>query len=296
LRFQEGDELIVSAIDHEANIAPWVDLAERQKLVLKWWKPNTDAPDAGTNPKLLASDLEGLLTGRTRLVTFTHASNVLGTTHDVKAITSTVHSRNSKAMVCVDAVAYAPHRKIDVKDLGVDFYTFSWYKVYGPHISILYASPLALSNLVSLGHFFNPHATLQDKLGLAGASYELVHAIPAVAEYLDGKWEGIVAHEGQLQQTLLAWLNARADATVWGERSAEVAVRVPTVSFTFHGWDSKRFVEAVEAESEFGFRWGSFYSVRLVEDVLALPEEGVVRVSMVHYNTGEFEPYVPSEG
>jgi selenocysteine lyase/cysteine desulfurase len=95
---------------------------------------------------------------------------------------------------------------------------------------------------------------------------------------------------------LLAWLNARADATVWGERSAEVAVRVPTVSFTFHGWDSKRFVEAVEAESEFGFRWGSFYSVRLVEDVLALPEEGVVRVSMVHYNTGEFEPYVPSEG
>ncbi|KAK4240694.1 pyridoxal phosphate-dependent transferase [Achaetomium macrosporum] len=263
--------LIVSAIDHEANIAPWVGLAERQKLVLKWWKPNTDGPNADTNPKLLASDLVGLLTEKTRLVTCTHASNIFGTVHNIKAIASAVHSRNPKTMVCVDAVAYAPHRNIDVKDLGVDLYSFS--------------CPPALSNLVSLGHFFNLHATLENKLGLAGASYELVHAIPAVVEYLDGKSEGIVAHEGQLQRTLLAWLNARANVTVWGERSADVAVRVPTVSFTVNGWVSKEVVEAMEAESEFGFRWGSFYSVRLVKDVLGLPEEGVIRVSMVHYNT-----------
>ncbi|KAK4103108.1 PLP-dependent transferase [Parathielavia hyrcaniae] len=279
LRFQEGDELIVSAIDHEANIAPWVDFAERQKLVLKWWKPNSDALDAKTNPKLLASDLAALLTDKTRLVTCTHASNILGTIHDIKAIASTVHAHNPQALVCVDAVAYAPHRRIDVKDLGVNFYCFSWYKVYGPHIALLYASPLALSNLHSLGHFFNPHATLENKLGLGAASYELVHALPAVISYLnpdhDDRWAAIAAHEQQLQATLLDWLVSRGGAgggviTVYGEPSSDSGVRVPTVSFTVEGWGSRELVEAVERESEgvFGFRWGSFYSA-----------------SMVHYNT-----------
>ncbi|KAK4154672.1 pyridoxal phosphate-dependent transferase [Chaetomidium leptoderma] len=309
LRFQEGDELIVSVVDHEANIAPWVDLAERQKLVLKWWKPNSDTPDAKTNPKLLASDLADLLTDKTRLVTCTHASNILGTIHDIKAITSTVHSHNPNALVCVDAVAYAPHRKIDVKDLGVDFYSFSWYKVYGPHISLLYASPLALSQLHSLGHFFNPHTTLEHKLGLAAASYELVHALPAVVSYLNngdddddnndggGKWPAIVAHETTLQTTLLNWLDSRGadDVVVYGERSADARARVPTVSFGVRGWGARELVEAVEADADaeegavFGFRWGAFYSVRLVEDVLGLSSsssgDGVVRVSMVHYNT-----------
>jgi len=98
--------------------------------VLKWWRPScTAAPDSKTNPKLRASDLDGLLSDRTRLVTCTHTSNILGTIHDVKAIAEKVHSRNPDALVCVDAVAYAPHRKIDVKELGVDFYAFAWYKV-----------------------------------------------------------------------------------------------------------------------------------------------------------------------
>ncbi|GAB1311391.1 hypothetical protein MFIFM68171_01601 [Madurella fahalii] len=291
LNFEEGDELVVSALDHEANIAPWVDLAARQKLVLKWWRANADAPDGKTNPKLLASDLAVLLTDRTRLVTCTHASNILGSIHDLKAIAATVHARNPNALVCVDAVAYAPHRKIDVKDLGVDLYSFSWYKVYGPHCSILYASPLAQSALRSLGHFFKSHSTLEDKLALAGSSYELVHGIPAVVEYLDGghgetpKWDGIVAQESKLQETLLRWLNARSDVTVWGERSADVNVRVPTISFTVEKWGSRELVEEVEKESNFGFRWGSFYSVRLVNETLGLGDEGVVRVSMVHYNT-----------
>ncbi|KAK4131777.1 cysteine desulfurase [Trichocladium antarcticum] len=297
LRFQEGDEVIVSVVDHEANIASWVDLAERQKLLLKWWKPNSDGPDAKTNPKLLAADLAALLTDRTRLVACTHASNILGSIHDIKAIASTAHAHNPNTIVCVDAVAYAPHREIDVKDLGVDLYAFSWYKVYGPHISLLYASPRANSLLHPLGHFFNPHRTAEQKLGLAGASYELVHGIPAVAAYLSGsrdsasdsdsKWPGIVAQEGKLQATLLDWLGKKGGVTVWGERSADGGVRVPTVSFTVDGWGSRELVEAVERESggRIGFRWGAFYSVRLVEEVLGLGEDGVVRVSMVHYNT-----------
>lgn len=298
LTFSPGDEIVVSAIDHEANIAPWVDLAARQQLVLKWWRPTT--PAGTTDPKLCASDLTDLLTSRTRLVTCTHASNILGTIHDIPAIAAAVRSGPSPdALLCVDAVAYAPHRSLDVRALGVDLYAFSWYKVYGPHVSLLYASPRALARLRSLGHYFNPAASLEDKLGLAGSSYELVHGIPAVLAYLGvdggedgssapGKWEGIVAQEARLQETLLGFLNARDDVTVWGERSADPAVRVPTISFTVRGWDSRELVETVERDSNFGFRWGSFYSVRLVNETLGLGSDGVVRVSMVHYNTGEW--------
>lgn len=284
--FDQGDEIIVSKVDHEANIASWVVLAERQRLVLKWWLPSKASLDAAS-PKLEVADLEGLLSERTRLVTLTHASNILGTIHDVKAVSTAVHSHNDKALVCVDGVAYAPHRPIDVKALGVDIYCFSWYKVYGPHIAMLYASDRANSQMKSLGHYFNPQKTVEDKLGLAGSSYELVAAIPAVVAYLGGKEAAIEAQETLLSATLLKYLNGREDVTVWGDKSADGAVRVPTISFTVNGWRSRDLVEAVEKRTNFGFRWGSFYSVRLVEEMMGLGYDGVVRVSMVHYNTVE---------
>ncbi|CAN8098636.1 unnamed protein product [Discula destructiva] len=281
LEFQAGDELVLSVIDHEANIAPWVDLAERQNLRVKWWKPVS-----GDAPKLLATDLEHLLSNKTRLVTCTHASNILGTIHDLKAISATVRRLAPHAFICADAVAYAPHRKIDVKDLGVDFYAFSWYKVYGPHIAVLYARETALEQMRSLGHFFNPHKTLEHKLGLAGGSYELMSGIPAVASYMESVgWENIVAQEEALQRVLLDYLNGREDVTIHGESSADGMVRLPTVAFTVKGLNSQDLVEALEKDSPFAFRWGSFYSNRLVNEVLRLDKNGVVRVSLVHYNT-----------
>ncbi|CAJ2501597.1 Uu.00g044500.m01.CDS01 [Anthostomella pinea] len=285
LQFSEGDEIIVSGLDHEANISPWVDLAARQKLVLKWWSP---APSP--NPQLLASNLKPLLSARTRLVTCTHTSNILGTVTDVASIAAAVHTVPG-ALLCVDAVAYAPHRPVDVVALGVDFYAFSWYKVYGPHISMLYGRRGALARVRSLGHFFNPHTSLENKLGLAGASYELVQAVPAVVlDYLGapGAWDAIADRERELQTVLLDYLNGRPDVTVYGETSADTALRVPTVSFRVEGWGPRDLVEAVEKDTDFGFRWGAFYSNRLVTDVLGLDSsEGVVRVSMVHYNTVE---------
>lgn len=288
MTFQPGDELVLSGIDHEANIAPWVDLAERQQLVIKWWTPSSR-----DEPKLLASDLPSLLSSeRTRLVTCTHASNILGTIHDLKAISETVHKLAPRALVCADAVAYAPHRAINVKDLGIDLYAFSWYKVYGPHIAILYArSDTAQTEMRSLGHFFNPHATLENKIGFAGASYELASGIPAVVKYVTEEvgWDGVLAQESLLQGELLRYLNERKDVTVHGERSADGKVRVPTVSFTVKGWDSRELVEKVEKEAPlFGFRWGAFYSNRLVNEFLGLGKNGVVRVSMVHYNSCEY--------
>jgi len=289
LSFDHGDEVVISAVDHEANIASWLDLAKRQALTVKWWKP-----PVSSNPKLTPDNLRPLLSPKTRLVSLTHTSNILGTIHDVKAIASLVHSVNPTALVCVDAVAYAPHRQVDVKALGVDAYCFSWYKVYGPHVSMLYVGSGAQKQMGSLGHYFNPSATLENKIGLAGSSYELVYAIPAVVEYLspsggDSKWAGIVEQERVLQETLLRWLRASDDVTIYGESSSDPKLRVPTVSFRVKGWRSQELVEAVEEETSFGFRWGSFYSARLAEEVLGLEDsrDGVVRISMVHYNTGK---------
>ena len=283
ITFSPGDELIVSALDHEANIAPWVDLAERQNLVLKWWP----SAERTTRPKLTPENLAPLLSDRTRLVALTHASNVLGTVHDVRAIAAAARRRAPAALVCVDGVAYAPHRPIDVRALDVDLYAFSWYKVYGPHAAQLYASPRARDAARPLGHFFNPTATLENKMALAASTYELVAALPAAVSYLRGRWGAIAAHEARLQGLLLEYLNGREDVTVYGETSADNAVRVPTISFTVKGWSSRELVEAVEKVTlKFGFRWGLFYSVRLKE-YLGLEQDGVVRVSMVHYNTGK---------
>lgn len=290
LNFRPGDEIIVSAIDHESNIAPWVDLAERQGLTLKWWKPQ---PSADNGCRLTPESLETIITNKTKLVTLTHASNVLGTITDVKGVCSVAHYYG--ALVCVDAVAYAPHRPIDVKYLGVDFYCFSWYKVYGPHVSMLYASWSAQTHMKSLGHFFNPQVSLTDKLGLAAASYELIQAVPAVVDYLkrssDFSWVDMINHETLLQAKLLDYLLARPDVTIYGSRSADSQIRLPTISFGIKGWNSQSFVEELETTNKYGIRWGAFYSNRLVRGILGLAADGVIRVSMVHYNTGETFPH-----
>lgn len=118
-----GSEIILSKFDHEANVAPWLQMASWRGLTVKWW----DAREKH-NPKLDCDVLSSLLSQKTRLVACTHTSNVLGSISDIKRIAQVVHSVPG-ALLCVDAVAYAPHRPIDVKDLEVDFYAFSWYKV-----------------------------------------------------------------------------------------------------------------------------------------------------------------------
>ncbi|KAL8964865.1 MAG: hypothetical protein Q9183_004171 [Haloplaca sp. 2 TL-2023] len=235
------------------------------------------------------------MNGNVRLVTCTHASNILGTIHDIKSIAEEVH-RWEGAMLCVDGVAYAPHREVDVKDLDADFYSFSLYKTYGPHIAVLYASAYAQSSLTSLGHYFHNPDTLNMKLGLAAASYELVSSIPSILSYFGpssasrrATWTAIAAHEEHLQSILLKYLNGRDDVTVYGLEDGNKELRVPVVSFSVKGKESKDIVEKVDAMSDMGIRWGHFYSKRLVDDVLGQEGEGVVRVSMVHYNTGTFQ-------
>ena len=151
----------------------------------------------------------------------------------------------------------------------------------------MYASTSAQENIKPYNHFFNPSKSLQDKLGLAGSSYGAVQALTSVVSYLDGAFPAIKEHEEKLQKILLDFLNSRTDVTIHGSTSSDSDVRVPTVSFTIEGINPRDIVEKAEEISNLAFRWGHFYSKRLVDDILGLGPEGVTRVSMVHYNTEE---------
>ncbi|RYN27309.1 hypothetical protein AA0113_g7596 [Alternaria arborescens] len=278
LQFPSGSEIILTKMEHETNVKPWLFMAERLGLTVKWWaSPKEDGL------KLTAENLKPLLSDKVKFVACTHVSNILGTIHDVKSIAKAVHEVG--ALFCVDGVSYAPHRAIDVKDFGVDFYAFSWYKVYGPHIAALYASNSAQQHMKSMSHYFNPTKTLEDKIGFAGSNYECVQSIPTITAYLTDAFETITEHEGKLQSILLDYLNSRSDVTILGSTSSDNKERVPTVSFTVKGMSSKAIVAEAEKISNYGFRWGHFYSKRLCDDLLKLEPEGVTRVSMVHYNT-----------
>ncbi|KAJ3099707.1 hypothetical protein HDU96_010590 [Phlyctochytrium bullatum] len=305
------DEIIVSSSDHEANVGPFVRMAKRKGLTLKVWEVNTETLEMDLEA------LEALLTENTRLVAITHCSNILGTVNDVKAIAERVH-RIPGAEICVDGVAYAPHRAIDVQALDVDFYVFSWYKVYGPHISQLYTRRAAAARLTPQAHFFlDPHERPY-VFQPGGQNYELSAALVGVLAYVaeaGGKWAppegpggsdaqkarellGSVGHkeigegfgrfeawEAVLGERLLGWLRAREGVRVVGRR--EMRGRVPTVAFVVKGVKSREVVEAVD-RADIGIRFGHFVTHRLVVGNLGLDEEdGVVRVSLVHYNTLE---------
>ncbi|KAJ5249232.1 Pyridoxal phosphate-dependent transferase major region subdomain 2 [Penicillium chermesinum] len=285
LKFEPGDELILSKLNHEANTAPW-----------------------GKNRHAIEADCQmALLSDRTRLVACPHASNITGTISPIREIADAVHA-HPRALLCVDGVALAPHRQVDVKALGVDFYVsappllkvknekaFSWYKVYGPHLAQLYASTRIHDQIQSLAHFFKATDTLDLKLNLASANYELTQSIPHVVEYFGSNpaatWAAMAAHEERLQEILLAFLTADERITIIGDPSPAQDRRVPVISFIIRGMGSQQLVEAVEARTVYGFRSGHMYSHRLLADVcgLANVEDGVVRVSFLHYNTAEAE-------
>jgi len=279
-RLAPGDEIIVTAADHHANIGAWQRLA-RRGVVLRTWPLDPDSL------RLEARGLMPLLTDRTRLVAFTHVSNVLGGIHDVAAITRIVHDHG--AQVCVDGVAYAPHRAIDVRAWDVDYYVFSFYKVYGPHLAMLYGKRALLDSLDTINHEFIGKE-LPYKLQPGGINYELTCGLTGIIDYLDalgGKaaaFEAIAAYEEQLAELLLGFLRGRRGVRICGERVADRARRVPTISFSVEGGSPEAIVHAVDAHG-IGIRHGHFYSHALMRGLGVEQRGGVIRVSMVHYNT-----------
>ena len=175
-------------------------------------------------------------------------------------------------------------------------------------MAVLYARQSAQEKVKCLGHYFNPTATLENKLALAGSNYELTQTLPLIVEYLGGDspkpvYDAIAKHEAKLQKIVLDYLASKPCVTIHGETTSDFEVRVPTISFTVAGVSSQKVVEDVEAISNLGMRWGHVYSKRLCDEVLGLGPEGIVRVSMVHYNTEDearkvvevFEKVLPKE-
>lgn len=293
-QFSPGDEIVLTDFDHESNIGPWLALQERG-VVVKWWSIRPDFT-------IDLADLDALLGPKTRLVCVTHASNILGTINPIPAIAERVHAAGAR--LCVDAVAYAPHRAVDVVASGADYYVFSFYKTYGPHFAVQWGRYDALLELDGLYHWFYGREKVPGKLEPGNANYELAWGSAGIVDYLEtlgggpGRasivraFDGIARHEEDLAERLLAWLRARNDVTIVGERDASRERRVPTIAFKVAGRDSAEIVASVDRR-RVGIRYGDFHSRRLVERLGLAPGNGVVRVSMVHYNTlGEVDRLV----
>lgn len=291
----EGDEIVVTNLDHEANIGAWRRL-EATGIVVREWRFDPETM------RLRVEDLEPLLGPRTRLVAFTQCANVIGTIHDVAAVTKLVH--DAGAEVCVDGVAYAPHRAIDVRAWDVDYYLCSLYKTYGPHLGAMYGKRDCLRRARSRNHFFIGEDVVPYKLQPGNVNHELSAAMPGVVEYFDaiakahgvpgetararltGAFSRIAAHEAALAAPLLAFLEAHPKVRILGEASPDAEARVPTIAFTVEGRTAESVATEVEAD-RIAIRWGHFYAYRAIEALGLMDAGGVVRVSMVHYNTLE---------
>lgn len=293
-QFRAGDEVIVTITDHESNIGPWVWLEEKG-VIIKFWPMNKETYE------LELDALDNLMTDKTKMVAFTHVSNLLGTINDVKEITQFVHDRG--AMVCVDAVAYAPHRAVDVQDWNVDFYALSLYKTYGPHHAALYCRYDHIKELDGLYHYFYGKDKIPAKMEPGNANYELSYGSGAIVDYLVtlgeqagatgsrrekivAAYEDITAQEILIGEKLLSYLRKRNDCTVLGIKDGNDAGRVPTIAFTIDNKDPEKICLAMD-KHKIAVRFGDFHARRLSDSLDITKDNGAVRVSMTHYNTVE---------
>lgn len=280
-----GDEVVVTDLDHEANVGPWRALEEAGIVVREWRFREDDLA-------LHLDDLEPLLGPRTRLVAFTQCSNIAGRHHDARAICARV--RAAGALSCVDGVAHAPHRRVDVADLGCDLYLTSLYKVCGPHLGALFGRREVLERARSQNHFFVAEHEVPRKLEPGSVPHELVAALPAIPEYLraldrhhggpgtlEGAFSLIEGHEAGLAAPVLDFLGAHPRARLVGPGAGPD--RAPTIAFTVDGRRLSEIPPLLDAE-RIAIRFGHFYAYRLIRRLGLLERDGVVRVSMAHYN------------
>ena len=289
-----GDEIIVTNSDHEANIGGWMRL-KTAGAVVKVWEVNTDSL------QLELADLERLLSPRVKWVAMTHASNILGTVNPVVDVAQRVHAIGAR--LCVDGVAYAPHRLVDVQASGADVYVFSFYKVFGPHHAVMWITRELLLSLPSLNHYFVGPEVLPYKLQPGNVNYELSYGCIGIQDYLTDMgsrlgsvgsarekmqvaFDAFEQHEDALAERLLTFLRSKQSVRLIGMDSAAAGGRVPTVSFMVAGQMSEAVVRHTD-QFAIGIRFGDFYAKRLIHALDLQAQGGVVRVSIAHYNTVE---------
>lgn len=284
---QPGDEIIVTNQDHEANSGAWRRLAEFGITVREW---RVDPASGLLDPDALVA----LLTDRTRLAAFPHCSNLLAHLNPVQRICGLL--RDAGVISVVDGVSYAPHGLPDVAALGADLYLFSLYKTFGPHQGLMAVRPALAERLGNQGHGFNGDQP-RKRLVPAGADHAQVAAARGVAEYFDA----LDSHHGgddasgrparvrallhqadlDLAQPFLDWLDTRPDLRLLGPRQA--ALRAPTFALATAAEPITLIPELAAAGIHAGA--GNFYAVRLLEALGLSATKGVLRLSLVHYNS-----------
>ena len=285
-----GDEVIITNQDHEANVGAWSRLQDDGIVVREW---QVDPETAELNPR----DLEALLSPRTKVVAFTHCSNVVGSINPVRELTELVHRAGAWAFV--DGVAFCPHGMPDVEALGADLYFFSLYKVYGPHLGVMYLRRELNAQLPNQGHFFNAGKAAA-RFTPAGPDHAQIASVNGVMDYMESVanrhgfgdrpvQEQAAAvrnlfrkHETALLQPLLDYLSDHPKVHLIGKvRATE---RAPTVAFTVKGLRSTELASRL-AELKLGVGVGNFYAYRLVKALGIDTDDGAVRASFVHYTS-----------
>jgi cysteine desulfurase family protein (TIGR01976 family) len=299
-----GDTIVVTRLDHDANIQPWVLVAEDRGCVVRW----VDFyPEDGT---LDMDDLYDALAERPRLVAVGYASNALGTINPVEKITQLAHDVG--ALVYIDAVQYAPHGPIDVQELGCDFLVCSAYKFFGPHVGLLYGRYDLLAELTAYrlrpapadppGKFETGTGNFEGYAGVLGALDYLAWLGETYGEHYAEKYHArysnralklkqamsaIRAYEFELNRALLDVLEETPGVKVYGITDRRLLEqRVPTVSFTLQGHTPRQVAVALDQAGIYVWD-GNYYALAVTERLGLEQSGGMVRVGPVHYNTVE---------
>jgi cysteine desulfurase family protein (TIGR01976 family) len=268
-----GDEIVVTRLDHDGNISPWLHLADDLDLVVRFADLNED------DATLDMADLERQLGERTRVVAFPLASNAVGTVTEARGIVALAHEVG--ALAWADAVHYAPHLPIDVRELDADVLLCSPYKFFGPHLGLFYGRRELLERLRPYKVRPAPDEPVSSRFETGTLSHEALAGFNAAVAYVESVgWEGIAAHERELGERLLGGLPD--DLRLYGPRTVEG--RVATFAVTVPGLTSEQAATRL-AERGLAVWWGDYYAVEVMRR-LGLPD-GALRLGIIHYNTVE---------
>ena len=288
-----GDEVIVTNQDHEANIGAWRRL-ESHGAIIKEWKMNKD------NAELEIESLKKLLSHKTKIVAVTHCSNIVGSINDLKTIAKLVHEYD--AYIIGDGVSYAPHGFPDVKELDVDFYTFSLYKTYGPHLALLYGKEDIIKKLPNQNHHFL-EGSYPYTINPGGPNHEELASLIGIYEYMINLYSHhfdnanisirkkinrinclISAHEEEITNPILKYIYERDDLKLIGQNIIRKKNRAPTISFISKNKLSKNLSEILIKE-KIATRNDNFYAWRCLKALGIDTEDGLIRLSLTHYNS-----------
>jgi cysteine desulfurase family protein (TIGR01976 family) len=292
-----GDEIVITQLDHDANVAPWLLLARDTGAVVRW----VDIREEDVT--LDMASFEAAITDKTKIVAAGYASNAVGTINDVKTIVDMAHA--ARALAYIDAVQYAPHGPTDVQALGCDFLVCSAYKFFGPHVGILYGR---LERLERLSAYKVRPADDRPpyKFETGTLNHEGIAGTRAAVEYLaqisnfnsqmsnSSRRERVVAgmtaikeYERTLSARLITELQQIKGLKIWGITDpVRLDRRVPTVSFTLAGHSPREVAQHLGRRGIFVWD-GNYYALAVMERLGLEPAGGMVRVGLAHYNTVE---------